>query len=139
MIRLYIDIDGVLLTKRLTKSADGAENFIEYITTNFECYWLTTHCKGNASTAIKYLNQYFDSQTIEFLQKVKPTNWDTLKTEALDLNSDFYWLDDYPLNIEIEWMKKKGIYKRLIIVDLNNDNELENIKKQLHAKKDCAT
>jgi hypothetical protein len=134
MIKLYIDIDGVLLTKRLTEPADGAAKFIEFITTHFDCYWLTTHCKGQSITAINYLKRYFEGETLELLKTIKPTNWETLKTEALDFTSDFFWLDDYPLNIEEEWMKKHDFHDKLIKVNLMNPNELVNVIKQLPTK-----
>jgi hypothetical protein len=40
-------------------------------------------------------------ETLEKLEDaVRPTNWDALKTEAIDFESDFYWLDDNPLQVE---------------------------------------
>lgn len=133
MPRLYLDIDGVLLTKRLPRPADGVEGFIAFAVKNFDCYWLTTHCKGSNLTVLKYLKPYFDSEAYSLMATVKPTNWDTLKTEAIDFDSDFYWLDDAPLNIEIKTMCEAGKSDRLILVDLAREKELVNIQRILQA------
>ena len=58
MKKLYLDIDGVLLTTKNTRVADGAVEFIDLALSNFECYWLTTHCKdGNCNQVLKLLAQ----------------------------------------------------------------------------------
>lgn len=93
-MNIYLDIDGVLLTKK-GEPAFYVEKFLRCITDNFDCYWLTTHCKGNAEHTERYLNRIFDNNRIsDLLKKIKPTNWDTLKTEAIDFSSNFRWIDD---------------------------------------------
>ena len=52
MYKLYLDIDGVLLTTKNTKAANGAIEFIDFALSNFECYWLTTHCKDGSSNQV---------------------------------------------------------------------------------------
>jgi hypothetical protein len=95
MTKLYLDIDGVLLTAKHTQAAPGVDEFVEFIIQRFECYWLTTHCKGDSAAALRYLTRFLKLATVEKLrQAVQPTNWDTLKTEAIDLASDFYWLNN---------------------------------------------
>jgi len=125
--RLYLDIDGVLLTVKQTRPADHSTAFIEFITENFECYWLTTHCKGDARNAIKYLTPYFDEQTLQLLRQVKPANWGTLKTEAIDFSHDFFWLEDYPFNAEKEVLIKNNRLGCLVVVDLNTKDELRRV------------
>ena len=105
MIKLYLDIDGVLLTKRNTKVADFAVEFVDFVTEYFDCYWLTTHCKGNAETTVKYLSRYYALNSIEKFRKVKATDWQTLKTEGIDFSSDFYWIDDAPFESEKRILK----------------------------------
>lgn len=122
--RLYIDIDGVLLTARDTRPADNVTEFIDFITENFDCYWLTTHCKGDNRTAIRRLQPYMTKETLAKLSSIKATSWDTLKTEAVDFSSDFYWLDDCPLQCEIRVLKDNNCFDRLIMVDLKAENEL---------------
>lgn len=92
--KLYLDIDGVLVTVKNTRAADGVLPFLKFVTANFDCYWLTTHCKGDAHTAFNYVVEFIPNSEC-FLLKIKPTNWNTLKTEAIDLDSESIWLDDY--------------------------------------------
>jgi hypothetical protein len=132
MIKLYLDIDGVLLTAKHTRAADGVGEFVAFVTKYFDCYWLTTHCKGDSKPALKYLSQFMQPETIEQLRvAVKPTSWDTLKTEALDFESDFYWLDDSPFQAELACLQANGLAERLIIINLNHTNELLTIQSYL--------
>ncbi len=133
-MKLYLDIDGVLLTNKNTQPVGGVKEFVSYITDHFDCYWLTTHCKGDASTAIKHLSEYLPQETMEKLKKVKPTIWDTLKTEGIDFDSDFIWLDDYVMNAEQQVLDKLGKNESLIIVDLNHENELTNVLRVISSK-----
>ena len=99
IMKMYLDIDGVILKKDLTIPEYGKE-FISYIITNHDCYWLTTHCKGDNNNALNHLSKSYPLSTLEQLKNIKPTNWTDLKTEAIDLNSDFIWLEDYPFESE---------------------------------------
>ena len=127
MIKLYLDIDGVLLHTKKPCAAEYAAEFIDYVTANFDCYWLTTHCKGDATTAQQYLSEYFPAEVMEKISRVKPTNWDALKTDAINFDEKFYWLDDYPFRAELDVLKQHNQEKRCIVVDLNNYNELKNV------------
>jgi hypothetical protein len=131
MKKLYLDVDGVLLTAKETHIADHVVPFIDYIIDNFECYWLTTHCKGDTKAVLNHLSEYFDQSIVEKLKVVKPTSWNTLKTEAIDFSSDFYWLDDNPMQFEIDIINSKSLGDRLIIVDLDKKDELQEIMKRL--------
>ncbi|UOQ64477.1 hypothetical protein [Hymenobacter volaticus] len=132
MIKLYLDIDGVLLTTKHTRAAPGVDVFIDFITSHFECYWLTTHCKGDSAPALRYLSRFLHSDTINKLKHgVLPTNWDTLKTEAIDTRSDFYWLDDQPFQAERAYLQANGVADRLITVNLDHPNELLTIQASL--------
>ena len=132
MPRLYLDIDGVLLTAKHTQAAPGVEAFVEFITQRFACYWLTTHCKGDSAPALRYLSQFLLLGTLEQLrQAVQPTTWDALKTEAIDVATDFYWLDDRPFQSEIAYLEAHKVADRLIVVDLNRPAELATISATL--------
>jgi hypothetical protein len=122
--KLYLDIDGVILTKKNTRQADDLEQFVDFIIENFNCYWLTTHCKGDSDSTIRYLTQFIHKPLLDKLKAVKPTNWDTLKTEAIDFSSYFLWLDDNPFQAEINYLKNNDMAEKLILVDLNNNSEL---------------
>jgi len=137
MVKLYLDIDGVLLTKRNTKMADFGVEFIDFAADHYDCYWLTTHCKGNAETAIQYLSGYYSDSSIEKLRKIKATDWHTLKTEGIDFSSDFYWIDDAPFESEKEHLKRNLALERLLIADSNHEMELKRIIQQLRALSFC--
>jgi hypothetical protein len=123
--KLYLNVDGVLLTSKNTRAADGAEKLIDYVLSNYDCYWLTTHCRdGNCNQVLSLLTQYFSGDIMEKLKKIKPTKWDTLKTEGIDLNSHFYWLDDYVFEAEKKILDQHCRHYSLILVNLDNENEL---------------
>ena len=130
-MKLYLDIDGVLITAKNPNAPEGIDAFLEYVSSNFDCHWLTTHCKGDTSACIQYLKQYLSNNSLVSLSKIKPTTWDTLKTEAIDMEESFYWLDDYPMMAEKKELEKHGKLDSLIQVNLNNQNELERIIKIL--------
>ncbi len=131
MVKLYLDIDGVLLTAKNPRPAEGAAEFIEFVTAHFDCYWLTTHCQGVADTALRYLSDYFDMATMKRLQAIKPTRWGVLKTDAIDFDSVFVLIDDYAMQAERDVLKKHHTMDSLIQIDLYGKNTLELITKQL--------
>ena len=130
MTKIYLDIDGVLLTAKHTQAAPGVDEFVEFVTQHFACYWLTTHCKGDSAPALRYLSRFLQPATLEKLrQAVQPTTWNTLKTEAIEVTADFYWLDDSPFQAEIAYLQARGVADRLLVVNLNRPNELSAILK----------
>lgn len=135
MKKLYIDIDGVLLTNKHTQRPKYAVGFIDYITSTFDCYWLTSHCKeGDTTFLLQHLSTYYDTETVEKLRKIKPTSWYNAKMEVIDIYSDFYWLDDYVFEFEKKILRGFHIYDRLIEVNLNYTDELKHIKELLESK-----
>ena len=90
-MKLYLDIDGVLLHPKEDKAAEHAAELIEYITSEFDCYWLTTHCKGDSGPAVQYLSEYFPDRIVEKLTKIKPTYWETPRVRAYFCDFPF-WL-----------------------------------------------
>ncbi|WP_300674714.1 hypothetical protein [Soonwooa sp.] len=133
---LYLDIDGVILTSKNTKPSNNSKELLEYITCNFNCFWLTTHCKGETDTTLNYLNEYFDNEIVELLKKIKPTNWTTLKTEGIDFKTDFIWLDDYPFDSEKKVLNENFCINKLIEINLDRDNELINVIQKLKNMKE---
>ena len=128
MTKLYIDIDGVLLTKKNTKAAIGAEEFINYAIEHFECYWLTTHCRDRSvDSLLNMMSQYFSPPALSIFKRIRPSVWNTLKTEGIDFSSPFYWLDDYVFEAEKEILRKHNSLDRLILVNLVNGPNLPNV------------
>ena len=125
-MKIYLDIDGVLLANDKQK-ANSADDFIKSLVKNHDVYWLTTHCKGDASFAVELLSHYFDLETMEYIKKIKPTNWDTWKTDAIDFNEDFLWFDDQLFDPEIRTLKENSKFDSWIEIDLTkNPNQLKD-------------
>ena len=131
MKNLYLDIDGTIITIHDDKEAKHLHEFLSYAVKNFNCYWLTNHCKGDIKPALYYLKSRVSPESFELLEKFKPTNWDRLKTDAIDFSSDFIWLDDYIFDAEKEILIKNNSLEKLILIDLdeNPDQLLEFTKK----------
>ena len=125
--KLYMDIDGVLLNSKKEKPVENVHELISFVVSNFDCYWLTTHCKGNSQPTIDYLSEYFPEEDIELLRAVKPTDWKTLKTEAIDFTSDFSWIDDYVMSAEKEILFTNGKKESLILFDDSKNDEANRI------------
>src|SRR3989344_1887287 len=121
-MNIYIDIDGVLLTKQ-EKPAKGLDSFLDYITNNHKVFWLTTHSRGDAELTANYLSRTFKPAIIKYLEKVKVTNWRTLKTEAIDFNKDFFWLDDYIFDSERKELVEHNSLDSFIKIDLKTNPE----------------
>ncbi len=128
--KAYIDIDGVLLTREMT-IPDHAETFIDFLLQSFDCHWLTTHCRAGENKTIQYLRQFYPPDILERLQRIKPTDWLTLKTEAIDMQSNFIWLEDYPFESEKKMLSTDGKIESLMIVNLSRPNELMQVQRSL--------
>ncbi len=114
----------MLLTKQLTKPKYSIE-LIQYLTKNHQCFWLTTHCRGGENTTIQYLSQFYSKKELEYFKYILPTDWVDKKTEAIDFNSNFIWLEDYPFESEkLDLVKNKAL-KSLFVIDLKQKDELK--------------
>lgn len=138
---LYLDIDGVLLGKRAGRIAlaKGADEFLEFVICNFDCYWLTTHCQGDAETAVARLAPFVSYTTKRLLSDIKPTRFNVLKTEALPGEKPFYWIEDRPLASEILFLKTNELLSRWLRVDTyKNGEDLITCQHFLKRQSSCA-
>jgi hypothetical protein len=120
-MNIYLDIDGVLLTKYGTL-VPGAPDFVKYITEKHTVYWLTTWCKdGKSDRALEILKKHFPKESIKYLEKVRPTIWNTWKTEAIDFNKDFRWIDDMLFPQEEKILKENNAEHKLVLIDMPHD------------------
>jgi len=130
---IYLDIDGVLIDKR-KHPALYLKKFLKFVTENYSVYWLTTHCKGNADQTIEFLSNFLNEQEMNYARKIKPTSWNTAKTEAINFNNQFLWLDDCVFDFEKRQLSINGCESRLIEIDLRRNssqlNEIVNILKK---------
>lgn len=120
---IYLDIDGVLLANDL-QAANHVHDFLEYVTSNYTTYWLTTHCKGDAEHTVRHLTRVLPPETIALLSSIKATNWDMAKTEAIDFSKPFLWFDDDLFDFERIDLEKYGVLDNWIEVDLARDENM---------------
>lgn len=126
-MKVYLDIDGVLLANE-HYAANHVHEFLEYVTKNYDTYWLTTHCRGNTETAIDRLREVFEPETLKLTKNIKSTNWQEAKTEAIDFSVPFLWFDDDLFDDEREELVRHGVLDNWIEVDLSKDvNQLQEL------------
>jgi len=141
--KLYLDIDGVLLGKARPEDIEiilskYAPEFLEYCINNYTCYWLTTHSRDkDVSKIVNLMKRYTSGPVLELIQAINPTQWNMLKTEAIDFASDFYWIEDQPLWAEIEVLKKNNAFDRWIKVDTRT--QADDLKRVLEYLKSLKT
>lgn len=125
-MNIYLDIDGVLIVHG--QLAAHAIEFLAEVTAKHKCYWLTTHCRGGENRASEYLLSMMPLEARGYIDKILPTDWNALKTDAIDFTQDFRWFDDYILEPEKEILRKNNSFDKLIQVDLkNNPDQLKNL------------
>lgn len=93
--KIYLDIDGVL--RGTASPKEDIIALLRYCLDNYagSIYWLTTHCHSGVNrTNFALRGEFPDDLVNELYTKVLPTNWETMKTEAIDMDSDFIWFDD---------------------------------------------
>ena len=126
-MNIYLDIDGVLLDKRGNLNI-GAPELVKKLTEEYDVYWLTTWCKdGNADKALEILSKEFPKESIKYLKKIKPTIWNTWKTEAIDFTKDFNWIDDYLFPQEKKVLCEHRAEHKVKIISNNLENFVEHL------------
>ena len=93
--KIYFDIDGVI--RGATSPQEDIIALLRYCLDNYagSLYWLTTHCKnGKNNTYVVLLDTLPKDFAEELYQAFQPTDWGVLKTDGIDLDSDFVWFDD---------------------------------------------
>lgn len=130
---VYLDIDGTILNKD-GSPAIGSMELIQFCVENFETYWLTTHCKGDASITMRHVKRYFPENFHTHLEKIQATNWGALKTDALDFSKEFIWFDDYLMQSELKVLEDHNAENKHIMVNLEeNPRQLEEMLEYLRS------
>lgn len=95
MLNIYLDIDGVI--RGCASPKEDIENFLNYCLSKYpdSVYWLTTHCNHGVNRAPEALQGILSAELVDRLANiVKPTEWEILKTDAIDKDQNFVWFDD---------------------------------------------
>jgi hypothetical protein len=130
---IYLDIDGVLLANE-NNAAEGADAFLRHVIENHDTYWLTTHCHGDASVPVKRFGHLFEPATGKLLPKIKATDWQDAKTEAIDFSKPFLWFDDDLYPDERLALLQHGAVDSWIEVDLaKNPQQLKQLVRHFPA------
>ena len=121
-MNIYFDIDGVL--KGVASPISDLTELVNYVLDNFpgHVFWLTTHCKGGANNAIYALRDVFDDKTLGRMSKeILPTDWGALKTDAINFDEPFFWLDDDLWQSELEVLKEHRAVDSHIMMDWKDE------------------
>ncbi len=124
-MNIYLDIDGVLLINE-KQAAPFADEFITHVIEKYpnSTYWLTTHNWQGENRAKEVLSPHLKSVTIDLLDKIKPSKWKELKTDAINFEEDFLWFDDDLWPEELKVLEKNNATGRFIMVNLKEDPNL---------------
>ena len=120
-MNIYIDIDGPLI--RDGKPTAHCFAFLRWAVDAHRPYWLTTRDAHGQHDGILRAFRHaigfpeLPSEIEALLRAIRPTKWSGSKVFGIDLASDFFWVDDAPLAVEIEALRGRGLLDRLIIVD----------------------
>ncbi len=133
-MKIYLDIDDTLLNTEIfnRRAANHLKPFLEDMLEKYEVYWLTSHCNGDPSVPVAYLSRFVTPDITPLLMKIKPTKWEVLKTEAINMDEEFLWFDDSLSWGEEEALKAKNKLSSHVKIDIyeNPDVLLDFTKKQ---------
>lgn len=122
-MNVYLDIDGVLLANN-ARLASHADEFLQAIINKYpdSTYWLTMPNDQGMSTNV--LAPHLRPETVAMLDKIKPLEWKTLKTEAIDFNKDFLWFGDDIWPEELNALEKHDAVQQFIMVKLDKNHDI---------------
>lgn len=130
-LNIYLDIDGVLLIND-KNAAPYADEFIQHVISKYpsSVYWLTTHNWRGENRAREVLAPHLKPETVELLNKVLPSEWKELKTDAIDFSQDFLWFDDDLWPDELAVLEENNATGNFVMVNLDKDpNMLKSLIK----------
>jgi hypothetical protein len=124
-MNIYLDIDGVLLVDE-KHAAPHADEFLQTILNKYpdSTYWLTTHNWKGQNRTKEVLAPYLKPETVPLLDKIKPSEWNELKTDAVDFSQDFIWFDDDLWPDELDVLEKNEAAEQFVMVDLSKDPDM---------------
>ena len=130
-MKIYLDIDGTMIHEEIEKAgipAIGLDEFLVALRPH-ETYWLTTHCmNGDPQYAQKLMKKKVPEEFHADIDRIMPTAWSLLKTDALDFNSEFIWFDNEVSSQELKELQKCNDNQSLLQVDLKaNPSQLSEI------------
>lgn len=124
-MNVYLDIDGVLLANE-NHAANYADEFLQTILEKYpdSTYWLTTHNWNGENRAKEVLAPHLKLETMPLLDKIKPTKWHELKTDAINFDNDFLWFDDDLWPEELKALEEHEAAEQFVLVKLEEDPDM---------------
>lgn len=121
-MNIYLDIDGTI--KNTAASINDVIELLEYCLNHFEgnVYWLTTHCRNDANRTYEVLDFLPEELRLRAYKEIKPTDWNVLKTDAIDFNQSFVWLDDTVMQAEMKVLVDNNAMDGLYKINPKNSN-----------------
>jgi hypothetical protein len=135
-MKIYLDIDGTMIHEDRwdmeNLAADGLAEFIIALRPH-ATYWLTTHCRdGNPERAREIMKRYLPPELYADIDRIKPTVWDTQKTQGIDWTEDFIWFDNDISAFEWEKIAQGSENQQAIEVNLKvNPKQLVEIARDI--------
>ena len=127
--KIYFDIDGVI--KGTASPKEDVMALLRYCLDNYSgaVYWLTTHCRGGVNhTDFALKGEFPDVFVDELYNKILPTDWEVMKTEAIDMDADFVWFDDNLFETEKKVLEQNYVLDGFFLM---NPRDPEMAKKAL--------
>ncbi len=139
IMNIFIDLDGVVFRNPNNNVWGGecelsphAFEFLQFLVMNFSCFWLTARDRAGdiknieASFRLALKVQTIPPDLAALIQAIQPQVWSGTKTSAIDLQSDFIWLDDNPHPDDLLRLERAGCLSRWVEVntDVNSDDLL---------------
>jgi hypothetical protein len=132
MAIIYLDVGGVLL-RRSRVSRGGfelspyAEEFLAQLVASHNVFWLTTRCRAgmpnDVARAFRHAIQIasLPPKLAKLINAVEPAEWNSCKTEGIDLTANFFWIDDKPTPRALEVLAQHGCEHRWIEARVDHD------------------
>ncbi len=80
---------------------------------------------GTAKNRAKeVLAPYLNPETVQLLDKIKPTKWHELKTDAINFDDDFLWFDDDLWPEELKALEEHEAAEQFVLVKLDEDPDM---------------
>lgn len=134
-VRLYIDVDGVILKPILggpalaQTTADDVAAFLDWATGAFDCWWLTAWAiAGDDRRLRRRLIPHLPASA----RSIRTAVWTRLKTDAFT-DGRFLWIDDELYAGERELLKRRKWLTRYVKVD-PFERSLLPVRRALEAK-----
>ena len=131
-MNIYLDIDGVILG--MESSSRDAKKFLKFLLKKYpdNTYWLTTHVKdGENNTKYSLSGVYPDKLVDKMYATFKVTDWETLKTDAIDFSQPFVWFDDTLFTAEKQILEQNSVFESYYKIDPKDKDALKKALRYL--------